>query len=59
MAAKQNTKQKSTKRTRVVKRLYPVVNDYDANDQFTVKAKNDKEAMYLALERLGWWVANP
>jgi hypothetical protein len=50
---------KARKIKKPVMRPYPVINDYDPNDQFTVRAKNDKEAMFLALERLGWWVAEP
>ena len=36
---------------------FTVINDYDPNDSFEIKAKDDYEAHYLALKELGWWVA--
>ena len=56
------TKQKTVKSQKTKKaklQTFPVINDYDANDRFEVEAKNAGEAAYLALEKLGWWIAKP
>ena len=38
-------------------RTFHVINDFDANDRFEVKAENAQDAAHLALEKLGWWIA--
>ena len=56
------TKQKmaKSKKNKTPKlQTFPVINDYDPNDRFEIKAKDASEAAYLALEKLGWWIAKP
>ena len=36
---------------------YTVINNNDGNIQFKIEAKNYKEALEIALEALGWWIA--
>jgi hypothetical protein len=36
---------------------YVLVNDYDGNDCIELEAKTEVEALYEALERLGWNLA--
>jgi hypothetical protein len=37
---------------------YKIVNDYDANESFSVEASTPEDAAVEALERLGWWIAD-
>ena len=39
-------------------KTYTIVNDNDGNDSFTVKAIDDNDAAFKALQELGWWVAS-
>lgn len=50
-------KMKTSKKTPNKLKEYLIVNDFDGNDSFTVKAKDLQEAYYKALEELGWWVS--
>ncbi|MFZ9472494.1 MAG: hypothetical protein ACO26H_02235 [Sediminibacterium sp.] len=36
---------------------YLIVNDYDGNDSFEIEASSPAQAAHLALQELGWWVA--
>ena len=52
-----NTK-KNVKTTKpVVLKEYLIVNQFDGNDSFTIKAENAEDAAFKALFELGWAVA--
>jgi len=51
-------KRKKSKTKKVKEIDFTVINDYDGNDTFTVKAANSEEATRKALMELGWWVAD-
>ena len=38
-------------------KTYSVINDQDGNDSFQVIGANAEEAAKVALEDLGWWIA--
>lgn len=35
-------------------KTYNIWNDLDPNDNFDIVAENEKEALFLALQELGW-----